>query len=63
MRRTVAAMTPIRIALLALLGGKAGGRKADDDGVVAGQHEIDRDDLQQGAEAGGRENFHEWQAL
>ena len=45
MRSTVAAMTPIRIARLRCVGGQARRRKADDDGVVAGQHEVDRNDL------------------
>ncbi len=37
----MAAATPISIAFLALLGWKAGSGEADDDGVVAGQDEID----------------------
>src|ERR1700740_2750580 len=31
-----------------LLAGQAGGGKADDEGVVSGQHQVDRDDLNQG---------------
>jgi hypothetical protein len=45
MRSTVAAMMPIRIALARCSFGRPGGRETDDDGVVAGQHEVDHDDL------------------
>ncbi|MCS3725163.1 hypothetical protein FHR88_000188 [Bradyrhizobium betae] len=43
----------------ALLGRQARGSKADDHGVVAGQHEIDQDDLEQrGQRVGGDEFKH-----
>ena len=34
----------------ALMGGQAGGGKADDDGIVAGQHQVDHDDLEESGE-------------
>ena len=44
----------------ALLGGQARRGKADDDGVVAGQHEVDQDDLEQrGQRVGGHEFSHD----
>ena len=44
----------------ALLGRQAGGGKADDDGVVAGEHEVDQDDLEQrGQRVGGDEFSHD----
>ena len=57
MRRTVAAMMPIRIALLRCSFGRPGRREADDDGVVAGQHQVDHDDLEEGRQGLGREKF------
>ena len=32
--------------------GKAGGGEADDDGIVAGEHDVDEDDGQEGLELG-----------
>ena len=44
----------------ALLGRQARRGKADDDGVVAGQHEVDQDDLEQrGQRVGGDEFNHD----
>ncbi|MGY4470624.1 hypothetical protein ACVWWK_006333 [Bradyrhizobium sp. LB9.1b] len=44
----------------ALLGRQAGCGKADDDGVVAGEHEVDQDDLKQrGQRFGGDEFSHD----
>ena len=37
--------------LLALLGGQARGQRADDDRIVAGQHEVDHQHLEEGGEA------------
>ncbi len=54
---------PMRIAFLRCSDGQAGRGKADDDGVVAGKHEIDGDDLEQGRQACGGENFHRPEAL
>ena len=50
MRSTVAAMTPIRMALLRCSFGKTGRREADHDGVVAGQHQVDHHHLQEGGD-------------
>ena len=36
--------------LLALLGGKARGQRADDDRIVAGQHQVDHQHLEEGRE-------------
>ena len=47
-RRTVAAMTPISDGLAALLHRKAGGRKADDDRIVARQDEVDHHNGEEG---------------
>ena len=57
MRSTVAAMMPIEDGLGALVLGQAGGRQADDDGVVARQHQVDHDDLEQGRQGFGGEEF------
>ena len=48
MRSTVAAMMPTRMARRAPLGRQARGREADDHGIVAGQHQVDHDDLEKG---------------
>ena len=37
---------PIRIAFLRWLFGQPGGGKADDDRIVAGEHQVDHDDLE-----------------
>ncbi len=45
--------------LLALVGRQPRRGKTDDDGVVAGQHQVDEDDLQKRQQAGRGENFHD----
>jgi len=45
MRSTVAAAMPIRMTLARMCLGQAGGGHADDDRIVAGQHQVDHDDL------------------
>ena len=52
MRRTVAAMNAEQDRLVALLLGQTGGGQADDDGVVAGEHQVDADDHQEGDDLG-----------
>jgi hypothetical protein len=42
----------------ALVGRQARRGEADDDSIVAGEHQIDGDHLQEGGKALGRENFH-----
>ncbi|MNY10985.1 hypothetical protein D3C86_1439900 [compost metagenome] len=44
--------------LAAKMSGQTGGGKADDDGVVARQNEVDCNDLQKCRETGGCEDFH-----
>jgi hypothetical protein len=48
MRNPVAAMMPDQDRARALLAGQPRRRQADDDRVVAGQHQVDRDHLEQG---------------
>ena len=50
MRSTSAATMPIRITLRALLGGQAGGERADDDRIVAGEDEVDHQHLGEGGD-------------
>ena len=44
--------------LLALICRKSGRRQPDDDGVVAGENEIDGNDLKERGKARGSEDFH-----
>ena len=46
MRRTVAANDADQDRLLALTLGQPGGGKPDDDRIVAGEHQVDHDDLE-----------------
>ena len=62
MRSTVAASTPIEDGLLALFDRQAGGGEADDDGIVAGKHKVDGDDLEKGRQARGAETIHRLKA-
>ena len=48
---------------LALVGRQSRRRETDDDGVVAGERDVDRNDRKQGAETGGGEYFHQSLAL
>ncbi len=58
MRSTVAATMPIRIALARWSCRQARRGEADDDGVVAGQHQVDEDDFEQGRQrVGGEDGF------
>ena len=50
MRSTSAASTPIRMTFLRWSGGQAGGQRADDDRIVAGEHEVDHQHLEEGGE-------------
>ena len=49
MRNTVAAAMPTRMARARRSGGRPGGGKADDHGIVAGQHQVDHDHLEKAA--------------
>ena len=58
MRITVAAMIPIKDRLARCSFGRSSSGQADDDGIVARQHQVDPDDLHQGDEALIGEDFH-----
>ena len=45
MRRTTAPAMPQKITRARMLRRDPGGRETDDDGIVAGQHDVDDDDL------------------
>ena len=55
MRSTVAAMMPTRIARARRALGKPGRRQPDDHRIVAGQHQVDHDDLEEGGDRSLRE--------
>ena len=50
MRSTTAAAMPQKMTLAADLLGNARGGETDDDGVVARQHQVDHDDVDEGDE-------------
>ena len=52
MRSSVAAADADQDGALTPLGRQAGGGQPDDDRVVAGQHQVDHDDLQEGGDRG-----------
>ena len=48
-------MMPIMMTFLRCFGGQAGGERADDDRIVAGEHDVDHQHLAERGQRGRRE--------